>query len=241
MRSGLLYLNLLLAASQFAASGFSRLTGIGRPVEDIAMRGGAMPPETPMGYAFSIWLVIFAFAVAYAYKQLKEKREADPAVTGIFMCSIAWMMTAQIFGDGWHLVAIILAMWVFAVTAFKKELASPAPDKKTALPMLGLYSGWLSVAVVLNITSTTAGIYGTFDLTPTAYALFTLLPASMIAVWLIRASRGNLWYAGAVLWALHAVIVANVLRIPNTTIALVAAGLMILVSAVTYISARRKS
>jgi len=218
---------LTLAALQFPVSGFARMTGIGTPIDDIASRGSSLPPETPMGYAFGIWFVIFSLSVIYAWRlpsPLPVTRQSLQ-LAGIFAASSLWMLSAQIFGDGWHLVFLILAMWFFSMQAFLSP-ENQSGDIVTRA-MLGLYAGWLSVAIFLNITSTTAGSFGTFGLSDTIYALFTLFPAAALALAVLFKSKGDLWYAGAVLWALHAVFVANVWRIENASIAILSAVLFI--------------
>ena len=231
---------LTLAALQFPVSGFARITGIGTPIEDIATRGSNLPPETPMGYAFGIWFVIFSLSVIYSWRLPSPLSFTKQTlqIGGIFLASSLWMLTAQIFGDGWHLVFLIIAMWFFSMQSFLAT-KNQNTDMITKA-MLGLYAGWLSVAIFLNITSTTAGSFGTFGFSDTAYALFSLLPAAALALATLFRSKGDLWYAGAVLWALHAVFVANIWRVENVTIATISGVLFVLILAVSAFLAKRR-
>jgi hypothetical protein len=214
---------LFLAALQFLAAGFARLTGHGQSIEDISARG----PETPAGYAFAIWFVIFGLSVAYgAWHAFKGKDDAlcqrlsTPAALLFFLSSL-WMVSAQVLGDGWHLVFIILVMWVLAV----KNLLTLTDDAQAASPirhkilepLFGLYAGWLSAAIFLNITGTASKYFGTMGMSPNEYALFSLIPAGALSVAIINRTKGHLWFTLTGLWAVHAIATTN-LRTDNLLI-----------------------
>lgn len=234
-----------LAVMQFIASGFSRITGLGRPVESISMRGGLQPPEVPAGYAFGIWFVIFSLGLAYAIWYATKGRDDSlgravsvPACV-IFALSCLWMLAAQLLGDGWYLVFLILMMWAASMMAFlplRAACALSTVGRGVIHPMLGLYAGWLSLAIFLNITATTANTFGTFGLTPSAYAFLSLLPAAALAGIALMRTKGDLWYAAAVFWGLHGIVVANLwLNTESKPLVAAAAGLlMALLAAVTF-------
>jgi uncharacterized membrane protein len=108
------------AVGQIFASQFSRLTGFGIPIEDLAQP--YISPEEPEGYAFAIWAVIFALALPYSAKQIFKDTDDEklfeairPASALLFGLSSAWMISAQLWGNGFHLVVIIFAMLVAAI------------------------------------------------------------------------------------------------------------------------------
>lgn len=217
------YILLFLAVLQFFASGFARLTGHGQSIEDISARG----PETPIGYAFAIWFVIFALAVAYgAWHAFKGKDDAlcqrlsVPAGLLFFLSSL-WMVTAQVLGDGWHLVFIIVVMWALAAKSLLMlvdDKVTKSPIRQYVLePLFGLYAGWLSAAIFLNITGTAAKFFGTMGMTPNEYALLSLIPAGALSVAIINRTKGNLWFTLTGLWAVHG-IAATSLRSDNLMI-----------------------
>jgi len=230
-------LNLFFAITQFIVPQFSKLTGIGRSISDM---GSSNAPEMPMGYAFSIWFLIFALALYYSVFQARPSQRKNPLfrkigflTAGTFSVSSVWMLCAQILGDGWHLVALILVMQGFALAAFLETLKfslESKTEKFIIMPMTALFAGWLTLAVFLNATSTiTALTGGTLGLSHTVYAMFTLLPASAAALYVIIKSRGNGWYAGAVLWGLIAVLLNDIDQTPSVVVGSVVATLIVVV------------
>lgn len=224
--------NIVLALAQFPVSAFSRITGKGLPIEAMSARAGMQPPEVPAGYAFGIWIVIFLFASFYSLGAAQSRfRTAAtdaiaPLLTGVLVCGNAWMLIAQLYGDSWILVALIVTMWVCAVRALLRLHDVSAPTRfecKLALSTIGLYAGWLTAAMFLNLTTTLASTQGTFGLTPDIYALLTLVPATGVAGVLLLRTGGNLWYGGAVLWAVIGIAVANLLNVSGAPLVFAAA------------------
>ena len=97
----------------------ARLTGIGVPIE--ARPRSTLRPHlrVPSGYAFGIWSVMYALALAYAAHQALPRHAADPlyrrigwrtagAVTERHAVDAAG---AESPATSWHLVIVIFAMW----------------------------------------------------------------------------------------------------------------------------------
>jgi hypothetical protein len=241
----------MLSLLQFVAAGYARLTGHGRNIEDIAERGDIRPPETPSGYAFSIWFVIFALSVAYGLYYASKgqqngwaQRLSWPAAI-LFAFSSAWMFSAQIIGDGWHLVFLIVIMWAASVRGLmtlrlSADDSSPRFCRFVLQPLFGLFTGWLTAAMFLNITTTFSKSVGTLGLTPNSYALLTLIPAGIVALALIRRLRAEPWMFAAILWAITAIIVANLIPESNKPIVAVCGGLAAVLTAVFAVTRAQK-
>lgn len=212
-----------LAIAQFISAGYARFTGHGQNIEALAGRGGLRPPEVPAGYAFSIWMVIFALSTIYGlYYATKGKQHplcgkvSLPAAI-LFLCSSAWMLTAQTIGDGWHLVSLIVVMWAASAHALLlvcHDTTNDAPRRYILQPLFGLYTGWLTAALFLNITGTFAKEFGMLGLSLNMYALLTLIPAGILALALIKRTRAEPFLFGAFIWALIGIIVANAQMVP---------------------------
>ena len=71
-------LNVVLALAQLTMPLFARLTGIGVPIEARTALDPTAAPEVPSGYAFGIWFVMYALALAYAAHQALPRHAADP-------------------------------------------------------------------------------------------------------------------------------------------------------------------
>lgn len=209
----------MLALVQIAASFYARLSGHGQNIEALAERGGMRPPEVPAGYAFSIWGVIFALSLAYGLYYASKGRDHElcrkasiPAAI-LFVCSSCWMLAAQTIGDGWHLVTLIVVMWAASTRALLTVLHDQSADKPRRYilqPLFGLYTGWLSAALFLNITGTFAKEVGMLGLTLNMYAMLTLIPAGILALVLVKRTRGEPFLFGAFMWALVGIMAANV-------------------------------
>jgi O-antigen ligase len=199
-----------LAIAQFFAPYFHRVTGWGIDIGRTARASGLPSPETPSGYAFSIWFPIFVLGLVYAWRLRKDRADARlaPYAAAMFAAGTAWMLWTQIFGSSFVQLPLIYAMYAATMLGF----AHVAKDDRATQALFGLQGGWLTAAVFLNTTSylREGGWGAPFGLEPGVYALFTLLPAAALALATILSGRANTWFAGAVVWALVAIVVANI-------------------------------
>jgi hypothetical protein len=206
-------LNILFAVTQFFVPFFSQLTGIGQSIETQAGKDMATSPEVPADYAFGIWFVIFILSAIYAiYQALPSQRENQLFkrigwwIAAAFFLNTAWMLIVQISGDGWPLAVIIILMLISTLRAFfgliQDRKLFTGFDRFIMAPLLGLFSGWLSVAAFLNTASVfKASRFHTFGLSIDLFAVVTLIFAAVMALKIIVNTRGNLWYGGTILWA----------------------------------------
>ena len=235
-------LNLILPGLLPFAGVLASLIGTGHPLW--AMQT-IRTPVVPAPYAFSIWGPIFALALAWGIWQMRPAQRADPRLArlrgpaaGAFVLMLLWMVVAQLTPNGWHLLAIILALLVAALMAFFRAAALPATGggwRWIARPLFGLLAGWVSAASIVNLSgaAATEGVtWGGTD--PALVAMGLILLAAWIGGAVVRRGRGDLWYAGALLWALFAIIIANA-TLPAVAIT---AGLGMLIVAVAAYLAR---
>ena len=210
-------LNLLLPALLPLVSVLSSLAGIGHPLW--AMQG-TRTLVVPAPYAFSIWGPIFALALAWGIWQMRPAQRADPRLDRLrgpaaaaLALMLLWMVAAQLTPNGWHLLAIILALLAAALTAFLRAAALPGQGagwRWIVRPLFGLLAGWVSAASIVNLSgaAATEGFdWGGTD--PALVAMGLILLAAWIGAAVLRRGRGDLWYAGALLWALLAIILAK--------------------------------
>jgi hypothetical protein len=212
---------LLGALLQWVASGFSHITGLGTPIEAQASIGQAISPEVPAGYAFSIWLLIFALSTAYGLFCCFQKThpaharlQALAAPLGqTFWLSSAWMILAQLWGDGWHLVGIIWLMaWTTRKALFQslENTGETAAERWVLQPLVGLYAGWIAIAAWLNLSGVVKpAILASTGLSPIHYAAGVLVLALGYAFWLWHQAQYQPWFGYTLVWALIALVVAN--------------------------------
>jgi hypothetical protein len=209
--AGLRVLLMVLAVGQLASSALSQYYGSEFQTED---RPGE-PPIVPAGYAFSIWGVIIALALGYAIWALPRWRPCLAlrdrlAVPLVLACAgfSLWLVAAAL-EPRWTTLVILVGMVAALLRALSIALAAraeiagwPWVGRVLLWGMLGLYTGWTSIAAWINLTTAlassgapitgTAGVLG---------QLAVLAGAGATAVAVLIGSRGLLPYAAAVAWA----------------------------------------
>lgn len=211
---------LAFAVSPFLSNGFGGYRPDQFPVPQVD------PPVQPAGWAFSIWGLIFAWLVAGAGFGL-WKRADDPdwrPMRTVLLVSLAlgafWIETAHRTPIG--ATVLIVAMLVPAVLAF---LRAGRTDPVWQVRPVALYAGWLTAATGASLGLVLAG-YGI--LSPQIAALLCLMGVTVLAL-MIQARRPAEWaYPAGVIWALIAILVANLspLNVPVAGLAGLAAALL---------------
>lgn len=201
------------------------------------------PPEVPAGYAFSIWGLIFALALVYAVWQALPSQRDQPLFREIgnttwqlFALSTLWMVIAQLDGPTIVLAAIILLMLALAFRAVAAAVHGLPTSRAQGLltrPLFGLYAGWLSLAVFLNLSALAREMgWAPLGLEGWYYPAAVLGSAALLVIFGLFALRGSLWYAAAALWGLVGVVIQNY-GTETAPVAWVAAGLILLLVLVT--------
>jgi hypothetical protein len=224
------WLVLFLAVAQLLAPSLPRLTGLGQSIE--ARTDTVYSPETPIGGAFAIWFVIFLLALVYGVAQVRWQK--DPCLSAVrlpaalaFFLSSAWMLVAQLTEGGWLLVALILAMGLATLNGlFQLQTATGPWVNKLLQPLFGLFAGWLTVAMFLNLYSVAQEQWGPFTM---ASGLLPLVGGVGLACWVSRRLQHRFWYGLAVYWALLGVLLKNTLEVLNPLFALSAVVLALIV------------
>ncbi|HBR40652.1 MAG TPA: hypothetical protein DD951_05010 [Sulfitobacter pontiacus] len=217
------------AVSPFFVSGFNGFSPDQFPIPQ------DNPPVQPAGYAFSIWGLIYVWLIVGMGWGL-WKRRADylwhdmrlPLALSLFV-GCFWLAVA-VASPIWASVLI----WVMLVSALYALFRTPREDRGFAALPVGLYAGWLSAASCVSLGLLAAG-YGWMS-GPTAGLVFVGL-AIVIAAGVQSSLMRAPTYGIGVIWALVAVVVANVATAP--TVAALAAGGAIALILPTYRSWRR--
>jgi hypothetical protein len=217
------------AVSPFFVSGFNGFSPDQFPIPQ------DNPPVQPAGYAFSIWGLIYVWLIVGMGGGL-WKRRADylwhdmrlPLALSLFV-GCFWLAVA-VASPIWASVLI----WVMLVSALYALFRAPREDRGFAALPVGLYAGWLSAASCVSLGLLAAG-YGWMS-GPTAGLVFVGL-AIVIAAGVQSSLMRAPTYGIGVIWALVAVVVANVATAP--TVAALAAGGAIALILPTYRSWRR--
>ena len=214
---------------------------LGTSFEDATRGGGGEPAIVPAGYAFIIWTLIYGGALAYGVYQALAAQRENPLLRSIgwftaaaFLGTCAWLVMARV-GLIWGTVVCIFWMMAALAPAFAR-LAPAArsvswPERMFVLMPVSVFIGWVTVACFANTAAAfkSAGLPDA-GLSETQWTVLMLLTAGALASWVTVATGGNAWYALTIVWALIGIVVANVVRAPNRTVAVVAAVMAVAVS-----------
>lgn len=235
-------LNLILPPLLPLAGAVPELTGWGRSIAVVS--NAHTTPVTPAGYAFVIWLPIFALAIAWGLWQALPAGRATPLAQRLgwplavcFGLNILWMLLIEFTGMGWHLVVVILAALASALVAFLLFVHDPGESglgRTIAAPLVGLLAGWVSMASFANVG---AAAHATALMAEGAAGSFTavllLLAAGGFATAVVALIRDALWYLIGAGWALIAILLANIgLREVDLAPAIAAGAMLALLIAV---------
>ena len=199
---------LLTAAMAFAAAplftpGFGGFDTSDFPVQ------GIDPSIQPAGYAFAIWGLIYLWLLAHAGFGLLRRAENaawDAPRWGLF-ASLA-------LGTSWLAVAMtepvlaVVQIWVMLGASLWALARAPVtgPDRWLRVTPLALYAGWLTAASCVGLGVVLVG-YGVLGDGAATLLMLGLAAAIGLGVQARLAPASE--YAGAIIWALVGVIVAN--------------------------------
>jgi hypothetical protein len=232
-------LNVVFSITQVLAIYGTVAAGTGA---DLTTRSNAEPPVVPALYTFGIWSVIYLGSIVYAVYQALPAQLENALLRCIgffsasaFLASTLWAIAAG-FGWYWLTVVFIFLMLGSLLGAFiqfiRYRLPLTTAERLLVVPPISVFTGYITVATIAN-TASTLKMYGFSNvvLSDQNWAIVMLIAAGVIGSSVTLVSRGNVWYALTVIWALIGVLVANVVSVPNTAVAVVAgsaAGLVAL-------------
>ncbi|HEU5318684.1 MAG TPA: hypothetical protein VFX49_21400, partial [Chloroflexota bacterium] len=216
-------LNLALSFGQSATTAYVATTG----ADPITNSDPAYTTlMVPAGYAFSIWGPIYAATAAYGVYQARPALAEDPLLRRVgrwtapaFLGTSVWLLAAQRRWV-WTTVVVFAGMLVSLWRALREiqvheaehGALTPAQRWLVRAP-LSVFAGWSSAAVLANVSIAlkVSGLLPSVGVERAAVSGLTLT-AGAVGATATRALRGNAWYAATVLWALVALVVANVGR-----------------------------
>lgn len=181
-------------------------------------------PVQPVGWAFSIWGLIYLGLLAHAvYGLVRARHDADWAPMRLPLAlslgvGTFWLAVAQIAPLA--ATAMIVFMTAFAIAALLR-----APQNRWACGPVGLYAGWLTAATGVAIAVVLGG-YGV--LSAQVAALGALVGVAALALGVLALRPGSWAYALGVGWALMGIIVANAQPLNLPVAGLAGAGILAL-------------
>lgn len=221
--------------------------------------GGALSADAtflaPASPAFSIWSVIYAGLGAFTIYQWLPAQRSSPRqrslgwlVAASMLLNAAWILSVQA-GSVPLSVAVIAALLVVLAIVFKRYARSRPDSWLGAVVVdgtLGLYLGWVCVAICANIASAlTSGGFEGFGLDPVLWAAVILAAAAAAGIGLALYGRGRLAPAAALAWGLSWIAVSRVngelVSVPTAVMAAVAAAVVMIATVGARVAEIRRS
>ncbi|MGE6219237.1 hypothetical protein ACQKCH_05380 [Nubsella zeaxanthinifaciens] len=173
---------------------------------------------TPAGYAFSIWGIIYAGLLAFAFytgKSLFNKQSPHPALEKIGW----WFLISCIANSCWVaawlydytalsvvLMAIILISLLKIIANLHINLTKQHTKDYSFINLpFTLYVGWISVAIIANVAALLTKInWGVWGITPITWTIVMVVIAGVINVFMVT-QRNMRAYGLVGIWALLAI------------------------------------
>jgi hypothetical protein len=192
---------LVFAAGPWLVPGFDGYRPSAFPVPQIG------PPVQPVGIAFAIWGIIYAWLLVSAVFGLIWRTDAvdwypmRPPLTVSLLIGAAWLPVAELAP-----VTATILIWLMLGSALLALIRAPRADRWYARGPVALYAGWLTAASAVGSGLVLAG-YGVTGEVPAAWAMLAL--AFVIGMAVLLAVPDCAEYGAGLGWALLGVGAAN--------------------------------
>ena len=211
------------------------------------------PLIVPPGPMFSIWSVIITFSVGYAIwawfarqPDLELRNALARPLLVVVACFSGWLAAAEL-EPVWSTLVVFVGLLAGLLWALKIALQHRATIRRWSRlgrgllwGTLGLYTGWGSIAIWLNLTTAMADsgapVTGPVG---TAGQLAILAGATVTGVVLVHHSDGLLPYAAGAGWALGGAALGSYAAGSLVLAAAAGVGLLVLLVALTVQWRRR--
>jgi len=200
---------------------------------------------TPVGWAFSIWGVIYTLAIVQAIAALvtrspgSERRQVAQLV--LYLGGAVWIVLAGL-DSSLATVAALTVMFgaaVVAVLAVVREEIEPSWLRRLTRIAVGLYAGWVTAAFFLN-ASTALVDAGAFSADELAWQVVVLGLAVVTLLALTIAARGPIAYAAAGVWAMIGIAVTARDNGDDAIVMATLVGTVLLVAVTAVLGLRRR-
>lgn len=199
---------------------------------------------TPASYAFSIWGLIFIGLLAYGIFQVKvafngSKYDDYITQTGYWFIIANLLNSAWVFAFIYDFTGVSVILMLGILCALIKVIINTNMERWDA-PLriiafvwwpICLYSGWISVATIANISTylSKIGWEGGF-LSPETWTVVMIIVALILNIFMII-SRHMREFAMVGIWALVAIFVRHLETIPSIAYTAITAAVIIFVIA----------
>lgn len=189
---------------------------------------------TPVGWAFSIWGVIYTLAIvqavcAAASRDARVSRRFQVDQVVLYLGAVLWIFMAALDSSTLTFLALslMLVAAVDGVLTLARTAVEPRWFRLVTQTAFGLFAGWVTAAFFLNLSTALVG-WGVVEADQVAWQLVVVAVATVTLIALLLATRLPT-YALAGLWALVGIVVTGA---SEGTTAVVIAGVVAAVALV---------
>ncbi|MBL7796437.1 MAG: hypothetical protein JNJ90_08050 [Saprospiraceae bacterium] len=200
----------------------------------------------PAGLTFSIWGVIYLWllvwvgvqVVALFHPATRARIAAGIEKIGLWFAATCVLNVSWLFAWHWELLPLSVAVMVaLLVVLWRLNTGIGAPadalEKWLARAPFGIYQGWITVALIANVTALLVSLrWDGFGISESTWALVMVMVGALLATSIVR-MYGNVFHGIAVAWALFGIYLkrsgdaADMGAIPVGTVALVGMALVL--------------
>lgn len=204
----------------------------------------------PAGYVFSIWGLIYAGWLAFAFYQLGAARRESPrlravgylfALSGVANMAWLWFWHHEQFAVTVVVMLVLLATLIAIYVRLGIGRVQPASGAErwcVDIP-LSLYLGWITVATIANVTTAIAALAPAIpDGTAQVWAII-MIAVTVVLSAIVGITRRDVAYLLVIVWALVGIAIKHADVTAVAIGARVAAGLVAAVIAMALTTARR--
>ena len=216
MKKTLAVINTLVIAATIVFNSIAGSRGInGNTVGGISDKYDTL--FTPSGYAFSIWGIIYLALIAFAVFQLqrafsKEKEsdfilQAGPWMSVANVANILWLYAWLYEYTGLSLVLmliILVSLLILVIRLNMERWDAPFPIIAFVWWPVCIYSGWIAVATIANVSSLLVSLEWQALLSAEGWATVMIIVAVLLNLLMILL-RNMREFAAVGIWALLAI------------------------------------
>lgn len=168
------------------------------------------------GYAFSIWGLIFALALAAGIWQLLPANRTDPVLQVVRIpASLGWLLCAAwmpVFTLGQYHLAALMLVCAAALLVYCLVKAEPARHGSRAAQLLiwvqsSIFAAWVTLASALNLAQLREATEFMAQAPQLGSSLSLLLAAGLVLLLINQRQHGNWALVATAVWALIAIFV----------------------------------
>lgn len=200
---------------------------------------------TPVGWAFSIWGVIYALAIAQAIAVLVTRssvpRRLQIDLVVLYLGGALWIVLAGLDSSVATAAALLLMLAAALDAVLTAARAGIAPSWLDLLTRaaVGLYAGWVTAAFFLNV-STALVDQTALEADDLAWQVVVLVVAVVALLTVLVRTGGLPTYAAAGVWAMIGIAVTGADDGTTEIVVVALAAAAVLIATVVALGVRRR-